>query len=105
MLLSQPNLHAADIREGPDCNMPNLCRVIAGDRTHGQYSVAEVVGQMAGESLVDSIKAACLTKGKNATVQEVKLAELPGLENQAKRQEVLADNGKLPEDTLDLVGH
>lgn len=73
--------------------MPNLCRAVAGDEIRGQFSVAEVVGRVSGESLAERIKAACLAEGKPANVEEARLADLPGLGDE-KRKEVLADNGK-----------
>ncbi|KAK1760459.1 BIG/ATPase V1 complex, subunit S1 [Echria macrotheca] len=94
ILVSQPNVHAADIRDGADgrCNLPNLCRAVAAETTRGRFSVAEVIGQVSGKPLADHVVAACAAKGKVAQVERVELAHLPALGEAEKRREVLADN-------------
>jgi hypothetical protein len=94
LLVSQPNLNAGDISDGSGCKMPNLCRVVENNEIQGRFSVAEVIGQVSGVALAEGINAACLAKGKQASIREVELADLPGLGDQGKRKEALADNGK-----------
>lgn len=103
MLVSQPNLNAADITDGMTCNMPNLCRAAEGDDIQGRFSVSEVIGQVSGVALAEAINTACLAQGKQASIKEVGLEELPGLGDQEKRKEALADNGKTW-DTRSYVG-
>ena len=74
--------------------MPNLCRAAASSDTKGQFSVAEVVGEITGRPLASIIQAACQEKGKEVDIEEAALKRLPRIESQAQRQEVLADNGK-----------
>lgn len=74
--------------------MPNLCRAMASDGVRGRFGVAEVVGSVESGSLAGAVRAACLAAGKEARVEEVALPDLPGLEEEAKRKEVLADNGR-----------
>ncbi|KAK0754537.1 BIG/ATPase V1 complex, subunit S1 [Schizothecium vesticola] len=92
ILLSQPNIHAADIRDGARCGLPNLCRAIAAESTRGRFSVAEVIGQVSTKPLMESVTASCAKKGKVAQIQKVELAHLPRVRETAKRAEVLADN-------------
>ncbi|KAK5654823.1 hypothetical protein OQA88_6859 [Cercophora sp. LCS_1] len=106
VFVSQPNVHAADIRDGGvyRCNMPNLCRAMASETTRGRLSVAEVIGQVSTKPLSDYVVQACAEKGKVAKVDRVELAHLPGLRETEKRRETLSDNdhelGRLL-DTLD----
>ena len=74
--------------------MPSLCRAVAAKTTRDSFSVAEVIGQVSGRPLADFITATCADKGKTANVQRVELAHLPGQKEAAKREDVLADNGK-----------
>ncbi|KAK4114568.1 BIG1-domain-containing protein [Canariomyces notabilis] len=98
ILVSQPNLHAADIRDddGPDrgdCRMPFLCRAVAGEGI-SHFSVAEVVGQVSGRPLDEFIKTVCAEKGKQVHVDRVELKHLPpaSLIEGRDRREVLEDN-------------
>ncbi|KAK4164922.1 BIG/ATPase V1 complex, subunit S1 [Cladorrhinum sp. PSN259] len=97
ILVSQPNLHAADIRrEGtnPQCQMPTLCRV-AKDERSSIYSVAEVIGQISGRPLNEYIQEGCKAKGKEVQIDRVELKHLPGdgdKTQSAERKEILRDN-------------
>lgn len=102
-LVSQPNLHAADIRDesdGGECHMPNLCR--AASSSASVYTVAEVVGQLDRSSLASVVNSACNPAGKNFSVTEIELRHLPSLQTGlgekevAERRGVLADNGTSP---------
>jgi hypothetical protein len=74
--------------------MPNLCRAIESKEIQGRYSVAEVMGLVAFKPLGETIKTACNAVGRQATIEQVELSRLPGLGEQEKRKNVLADNGK-----------
>jgi hypothetical protein len=97
VLLSQPNLHAADIRDndnhdGNGCRMPNLCRTIGEKHVYG---VAEVIGQVSGKPLGEYITKVCGEKGKAVDVERVEMKHLPAVagKEEGRRGEVLADNG------------
>ncbi|OIW30347.1 BIG1-domain-containing protein [Coniochaeta ligniaria NRRL 30616] len=96
-LVSQPNLHAADIRDDSgECHMPNLCR--AATASASVYTVAEVAGQLGSSSLDSLISTACASAGKTVEVTEVELRHLPALRTGLgekevdQRRTVLADN-------------
>ncbi|KAK4193021.1 BIG/ATPase V1 complex, subunit S1 [Podospora australis] len=109
-LVSQPNLHAADIRDGADngrCHMPNLCRAIKSESTKGSYSVAEVIGQVSGQPLKEHIQAACKATGKkDVQIDRIELKHLPavGQVSDHERREMLEDNDRELGNMLDVVG-
>jgi len=93
ILVSQPGLHATDIRATPTgCHLPHLCRAISSDKTKGRFSVAEVVGQLLTQPLEDHVKAACKHKGKTAKVERLVLNRLPAIKDADKRTAALAEN-------------
>ncbi|KAK3297458.1 BIG/ATPase V1 complex, subunit S1 [Chaetomium fimeti] len=107
LLVSQPNMHAADIREGDGsdaCRMPNLCRAAGRDDVNS-WAVAETIGRVSGQPLEEYIAQTC---GEGVSVQRVGLKQLPAASDRAgaegAREEVLGDNdhelGKLL-DSLD----
>jgi hypothetical protein len=98
-LISQPNLHAADIRDQDgQCHMPNICRTVRSDAVQTVYSVSEVTGQLSSSDIADQIRAACAAKGVTADVvtQQVmdKLPELGRATDKEveERRKVLGDN-------------
>ncbi|OHE95905.1 ER protein BIG1 [Colletotrichum orchidophilum] len=90
LLVSQPNVNAADIRnpDNGDCQSPNLCRAISDKDARGVYSVAEVVGEVPIGKLAGYIKASCA--GKIVEIEEVRLTALGRDVN--VRAATLADN-------------
>ncbi|KAH6850726.1 BIG/ATPase V1 complex, subunit S1 [Chaetomium sp. MPI-CAGE-AT-0009] len=106
LLVSQPNLHAADIRDdgSASCRMPNLCRA-AGRDDINSWAVAEAIGRVSGQPLGEYIAQTC---GDGVSVQRVELRQLPAASDRAGaevvREEMLGDNdhelGKLL-DSLD----
>jgi hypothetical protein len=93
VVVSQPNIHAADIRGPSGCNMPRLCRAISSEKIRGRFSVAEVIGQIDGKPLANHIRAACQAKGKQVTVSPISLEQLPSRMDQRRRSEFVADQG------------
>ncbi|KAK4453777.1 vacuolar ATP synthase subunit S1-domain-containing protein [Podospora aff. communis PSN243] len=93
IFISQPNIHAADIRDkSSGCKMPNLCGAIASKSIKGNFNVAEVIGQVSSKPLAEYVTGACLKKGVASQVERVELEHLPGLKETAKRAEILSDN-------------
>ncbi len=95
LLVSVPNIHASDIRDASRCKMPNLCRAVSTEKTRGQLSVAEVIGQVSMDELADYIKSKCV-EGRpdaGADIRRSELAHLPSVKEAGKRAEVLADQG------------
>jgi hypothetical protein len=93
IFISQPNIHAADIRDkSTGCKMPNLCGAIASKSVKGSFNVAEVIGQVSSKPLAEYVADACLKKGVVAQVERVELEHLPSLKETAKRAEILGDN-------------
>lgn len=101
--MSQPGVHAADIRSdggrGDDeggCRMPSLCGAVQREGVTA-FSVAEVIGQVSGGPLEEHIQRACADKtgGKKAHVDRVELRRLPAasVREGRERREVLEDNG------------
>src|SRR5690606_22420964 len=102
---SQPNLHAADIRDGGSggggssrsCRLPNLCRAVESDENNSNWDVAEVIGQLSGKALEGYIHDACAGKKQDVSVQRFELKHLPAAsarvgEDKA-RDDILGDNG------------
>ena len=92
--MSQPNLHASDLRDRTGCLAPNLCRARDNKKIQGQFSVAEVIGELATEDISNYIKSACEEKGKDVRVEEHQLSPLPGGSSSSKRSAVMGDNGE-----------
>ncbi|KAK3945796.1 BIG/ATPase V1 complex, subunit S1 [Diplogelasinospora grovesii] len=94
LIVSQPNAHAVDIRgsSGESCNMPNLCQFAASTSVKSRFDVAEVIGQISMQPLVDFVEASCLEQGKAAKVEKVELNRLSSIKEATKRKEMLADN-------------
>ncbi|WYZ38929.1 hypothetical protein EsH8_III_000843 [Colletotrichum jinshuiense] len=105
LLVSQPNVNAADIRgpDGNDCKATNLCSAISGNGVRGVYSVAEVVGEVAVDKLAEYIKTACADKGKAETVriEQTKLAPLG--RDVHERASTLAENDHVLGQSLDKL--
>jgi len=114
LLVSQPYMHAADIRDNDgsssssssdsSCRMPNLCRA-AGREDINSWAVAETIGRVSGQPLEEYIAQTC---GEGVSVQRVELKQLPAASDrdgaERVREEALGDNdyelGKLL-DTLE----
>ncbi|KAK0652222.1 BIG/ATPase V1 complex, subunit S1 [Cercophora newfieldiana] len=93
IFVSQPNIHAADIRDrSSGCRLPNLCSAMASKTIRGRFDVAEVIGQVSSKPLAEYVLEACTKKGVVAQVDRVELAHLPSLKETAKRAEILGDN-------------
>ncbi|KAL2129372.1 hypothetical protein VTI74DRAFT_7890 [Chaetomium olivicolor] len=102
ILVSQPNMHASDLRDeldGHKCHMPNLCAVQQqpgsdGNRKTTGWAVAEVVGQVSGRPIEAYVKQVCGEKGREARIERVELRHLPAVSEKgsAGREEVLGDN-------------
>ncbi|KAK3378555.1 BIG/ATPase V1 complex, subunit S1 [Podospora didyma] len=104
ILVSQPNVHADDIHDVEfRCTMPNLCRAIGSETTHGRFSVREVIGKVLSQPLADHITVSCAEKGKAVKVEEVALPRLPSTK-EAKRAETLADNDHELGQRLETLG-
>ncbi|KAK4462159.1 hypothetical protein QBC42DRAFT_202024 [Cladorrhinum samala] len=103
-LVSQPNLHAADIRRanGPNgqCRTRNLCGVAQnkkGELSKTIYSVAEVIGQVSGQSLKEHIQTACRAKGREAQIDRVELRHLPaaGEDDESEERRILLEDNDM----------
>lgn len=97
-LVSQPNVHAADIRSPEGCKARSLCGAIADERIHGIYSVAEVMGQVDGNTIAEYIRDACAKEGKTIDIQETALGPLPS--DRAGRESQFADNEAILDQTI-----
>ncbi|KAL2176363.1 BIG/ATPase V1 complex, subunit S1 [Thermothelomyces heterothallicus CBS 202.75] len=110
VLVSQPNLHAADIRDGSSggsrsCRLPNLCRAVESDENNSNWDVAEVIGQLSGKALEEYINDACEGRKQDVSVQRFELRHLPAASARDSehngRDDILGDNdyelGKLLE--------
>ncbi|KJZ75535.1 hypothetical protein HIM_04998 [Hirsutella minnesotensis 3608] len=98
LIVTQPGIHAVDLDLNDGCSMPHLCRAVEDSRVQGLFDVAEVVGKIQHEGLVEYIKSECVKKDKKVTVDEAHLATLSSQD----RARSLADNGE-PQDTLDVI--
>lgn len=97
MLISQPNVHASDLRNPQSgvCHSANLCSAVDEKAVQGRYDVAEVVGDdISLDGLSNYIKAACAEQGKKdgLTVEEHRLEALPAQRGEARATK-LAENG------------
>lgn len=97
VLISQPNVHASDLRNPHSgvCHSANLCSAVEGKAVQGRYDVAEVVGDdISLDGLSSYIKAACAEQGKTdgLRVEEHRLQALP-VQKGETRATKLAENG------------
>lgn len=100
VLISQPNVHASDLRNPQSgvCHSANLCSAVDGKAVQGRYDVAEVIGDdISLDGLSNYIKAACAEQGKKdgLTVEEHRLEALPAQKGEARAVK-LAENGAQP---------
>ncbi|KAH6626455.1 BIG/ATPase V1 complex, subunit S1 [Chaetomium sp. MPI-SDFR-AT-0129] len=93
LLVSQPNMHAADVRSDDSnnaCRMPNLCRAA---EEQNSWAVAEVIGQITDAPLREQIEKSC---GGDVLVERVELRHLPAASDregaEKERGVVLSDN-------------
>ncbi|KAI3391695.1 hypothetical protein diail_6940 [Diaporthe ilicicola] len=96
VLISQPNVHASDLRNPQSgvCHSANLCSAVDGKAVQGRYDVAEVVGDdISLDGLSSYIKAACAEQGKTAglKIEEHRLETLPAQKGEARATK-LAEN-------------
>ncbi|KAF9881300.1 ER protein big1 [Colletotrichum karsti] len=92
LLVSQPNVNAADIRgpDGGECRSTNLCRATEAKAVRGVYSVAEVVGEVKVDSVAEYIRKACGGSAKKIEIEQTRLAPLG--RDAGERASTLADN-------------
>lgn len=89
ILISQPNVHASDLRnsESGVCHSANLCSAVDEKAVQGRYDVAEVIGDdISLDGLSNYIKAACAEQGKKdgLAVEEHRLEALPARKGEAR---------------------
>ncbi|KAI7787752.1 er protein big1 [Diaporthe eres] len=89
VLISQPNVHASDLRNPQSgvCHSANLCSAVDEKAVQGLYDVAEVIGDdISLDGLSNYIKAACAEQGKKEgmTVEEHRLEALPAQKGEAR---------------------
>jgi hypothetical protein len=89
LVVTQPGVHAADLRGAGGCSMPHLCQAVEDSRVRSRYTVSEVVGDVTNAGMAEYIKAACAKKNKAVTVEEVGLASLSSQD----RAGTLSENG------------
>ncbi|KAK4669792.1 uncharacterized protein QC763_206090 [Podospora pseudopauciseta] len=97
ILISQPNLHAADIRTSEHClHTPNLCKATRAQNTKSAFSVAEVIGQISATELKELVAQSCKdVKGGAMQLLEVRMRGLPPVVvggDEKERVEILEDN-------------
>lgn len=88
LIVTQPGVNAADLRQSEGCAMPHLCKAIDDSRVRGKYIVAEVIGNITDADFQDHIKSSCARKGRTAKVVRAPLELLSG-----SRAKSLAKNG------------
>lgn len=98
MLISQPNVHASDLRNPHSgvCHSANLCSAVDGQAVRGRYDVAEVIGDdISLDGLSNYIQAACAEQGKKdgLAVEGHRLEALPAQKGEARATK-LAENGE-----------
>lgn len=97
VLISQPNVHASDLRNPQSgvCHSANLCAAVDDRAVRGRFDVAEVVGDddISTDALSSYIKAACAEQGKTEglAVEEHRLEALPAQKGEARATK-LAEN-------------
>lgn len=89
VLISQPNVHASDLRNPQSgvCHSANLCSAVDEKAVQGLYDVAEVIGDdISLDGLSNYIKAVCAEQGKKEglTVEEHRLEALPAQKGEAR---------------------
>lgn len=89
LVVTQPGVHAADLRRDDGCAMPHLCRAVDDSRIKSRYTVSEVVGSVTGAGVAEYIRSSCAEKKKTVTVNEVALGSLVGKD----RAGALSHNG------------
>ncbi|KAK4239126.1 BIG/ATPase V1 complex, subunit S1 [Achaetomium macrosporum] len=112
ILVSQPNMHAADIRDDGDtgCQMANLCRAVQGAEVQeNSWAVAEVIGQVSAQPLAEYITQACKERRvEGVRVERVELKHLPpvasGTKHEEERRDILGDNDHELGKLLDTLG-
>ncbi|KAK4203759.1 BIG/ATPase V1 complex, subunit S1 [Triangularia verruculosa] len=103
ILISQPNLHASDIRSENCLHTPNLCRAIRSPSTKSTFSVAEVIGQISGAPLKEHITKSC--SHVEPSFVEVEMKQLPPVgEKEGERKEILEDNDHKLGEMLSTLG-
>ncbi|KKY34410.1 putative er protein big1 [Diaporthe ampelina] len=98
VLISQPNVHASDLRNPHSgvCHSANLCSAVDGQAVRGRYDVAEVIGDdISLDGLSNYIQAACAEQGKKdgLAVEGHRLEALPAQKGEARATK-LAENGE-----------
>lgn len=109
MLISQPNVHASDLRNPQSgvCHSANLCAAVDEKAVQARYDVAEVIGDdISLDGLSNYIKAACAEQGRKEglTVEEHRLEALPAQKGEARATK-LAENGVHPLSGEELETH
>ncbi|KAK4177630.1 BIG/ATPase V1 complex, subunit S1 [Triangularia setosa] len=108
ILISQPNLHASDIRSENCRRTPNLCKAIRSPSTKSSFSVAEVIGQVSGVSLKDHIAKSCKDvkpRVAETSFVEVEMKHLPPVgENEEERRDILENNDHKLGELLSVLG-
>ncbi|EGS20952.1 uncharacterized protein CTHT_0027910 [Thermochaetoides thermophila DSM 1495] len=101
ILVSQPNVHAADLRKNINdetssggCLMPNLCRTVSSMDKSKVFSVAEVIGQLSVQSLAEYIEDVCAKqRAVDVEVEKLGLKHLPAVGSaDEERKLILGDN-------------
>lgn len=109
MLISQPNVHASDLRNPQSgvCHSANLCAAVDEKSVQARYDVAEVIGDdISLDGLSNYIKAACAEQGRKEglTVEEHRMEALPAQKGEARATK-LAENGVHPLSGKELQTH
>ncbi|KAL3957901.1 hypothetical protein ACCO45_008479 [Purpureocillium lilacinum] len=99
LVVTQPGVHAADLRRDDGCAMPHLCRAVDDSRIKSRYTVSEVVGSVTGAGVAEYIRSSCAEKKKTVTVNEVALGSLVGKD----RAGALSHNDAVLANNIDSV--
>jgi hypothetical protein len=93
LVITQPGVNSVDLNPSDTsaCAIPHLCQAAQDSRIQGEFTVAEVVGDVASSCMADYIKTACAQKDKKVIVDEVSLASL----SNDDRAGALVENGRL----------
>ncbi|KOS17892.1 Protein big1 [Escovopsis weberi] len=78
LIVLQPGLNAADLRQANDCSLPHLCSLARDSRIQGTFTVSEVLGKLGDLSLSEHIESSCSKQGKAAKVDQLQLSSLSG---------------------------
>ncbi|TQW11219.1 ER protein BIG1 [Cordyceps javanica] len=88
---------ASDLYGNEGSDMPSLYHSMTLDeRVQGRYIVSEVVGDVNYGNLIDFTNAACSQYGKQATVEQVSLRQLP----QENREDALLANDRILDERI-----